>query len=233
MHDHKMERRRQQRHWKVGVLGVVTSASLIGASTGVQAISMGPPIHLNSVTMESTTAGWGIDRHLGGQLVHTIDGGRAWTNVTPPGVTFDELTNHTPYSPPLPPHNTVTWYGSSLVAKTITQLTRSAHGAAVLLVSATTNGGHQWHQWRVRLPDLIDGSVNDPILKQMDFTNTDTGWLIFGPAYPTIAAGMGYGGMELWHTNNGGHTWTRMNQSSRIVAGPMTFTSSTIVVPEN
>ena len=225
---HEMQpNRRRQGRWEVGVLGVVASACLIGTSNGVQASNAGTPIHLDSVTMESTAVGWGIDRHLGGQLVHTADGGRAWTNVTPPGVTFDEPTNNTSYSPPLPPHNTVTWYGSSLVAKTITQLTRSPQGTAVLLVSATTNGGRQWHQWTARLPDLIDGSVNDPILNQVDFANADDGWLIFGPAYPTIAAGMGYAGMELWHTSNGGHTWTRMNQSAQTIAGPMTFTSST------
>ena len=50
-----MEHRRRRRgHWEVGVLGVVASACLIGASTGVQATSVGTPIHLNSVTMEST-----------------------------------------------------------------------------------------------------------------------------------------------------------------------------------
>lgn len=227
MRDHKMEHRRRRGHWEMGVLGVVASACLIGASTGVQATSAGTPIHLNSVTMESTTAGWGIDRHLGGQLVHTVDGGRAWTNVTPPGVTFDEPTNNTSYSPPLPPHNTVTWYGSSLVAKTITQLARSAQGTAVLLVSTTTNGGRQWHQWKVRLPDLVDRSMNDPILHQVDFVNANDGWLIFGPAYPS-AAGMNYVGMELWHTSNGGHTWIRMNQSAEIITGPIAFISATM-----
>ncbi len=55
MRDHKMEHRRRRGHWKVGVLGIVASACLIGASTGVQATSVGTPIHLNSVTMESTT----------------------------------------------------------------------------------------------------------------------------------------------------------------------------------
>ncbi len=217
---------RRRRAREMGVLGVITSACLIGASTGIRATtSMGTPIHLNSLTMESTTAGWGIDRHLGGQLVHTVNGGRTWINVTPADVTFDEPTDHTSYSPPLPPHNTVTWYGSSLVAKTVTQLARSPQGA-VLLVSTTTNGGRTWRQWKVRLPDLVDRSLNDPILHQVDFNGND-GWLVFGPAYPS-AAGMNYTGMELWHTSNGGHTWTRMNQSAEIIAGPVAFANATM-----
>ncbi len=118
-HHHEMHPNQRRRgRWDAGVLGVVASACLIGASNGVQAASAGTPIHLASVTMQSTTVGWGIDRHLGGQLVHTVDGGRTWTNVTPPGVTFDETTNATPdvNVPPSPPHNTVTWYQRAMAS---------------------------------------------------------------------------------------------------------------------
>ncbi len=81
------------------------------------------------------------------------------------------------------------------------------------------------------MADLVNGSVSDPILDQVDFVNADDGWLVFGPAYPS-AAGMDYVGMELWHTTNGGHTWTRVDQipgRAIIAAGRrwVTFTSGT------
>jgi len=232
-HHHEMQPNQRRRgRWEVGVLGVVASACLIGASNGVQAASTGTPIHLASVTMQSTTVGWGIDRHLGGQLVHSVDGGRTWTNVTPPGVTFDEITNATQdvNAPPSPPHNTVTWYQSGSTARTATLISRSANGTGVVLMSETADGGRHWHQWTVHLPDLNEGSLIDPILGQLDFVNADHGWLIVGPGYGSFA-GMDYVGMELWHTTTGGHTWTRVDEisgRSGIMVDALTFTSATV-----
>lgn len=219
------------RHWDVGVLGVLASACLMGASTGGQPSNAGTPIHFASVTMESSTVGWGIDRHLGGQLVHTIDDGRTWANVTPPGVTFDEVTSTTPNAnvPPSPPHNTVTWYQSGAVAKTVTLLSRSADGTGVVLVSETADGGREWHRWRSQLPKLNAGALLTPTLDQLDFTGAGRGWLVAGPGYGS-AAGMDFVGMELWRTTNGGHTWTQVDEisgSSGIMVGALTFNSAT------
>ena len=223
---HLMQRRGRR---DVRVLGVVAIACLIATSSGVQAANAGMAIHLASATMKSATVGWGIDRRLGGQLVHTGNGGRTWTNVTPHDVTFDEATDNTSYSPPLPPHNTVTWYRSGSMAGTATLIARSARGTGILMISETNDGGRLWHQWTVRLADLVDGAVHDPIVTEADFVNAADGWLLVGPAYG-IAAGMGYVGMELWHTTDAGHVWTRVYQipgSSITAVSPVTFTSAT------
>jgi len=227
-HCSEKQQNRRRGGWAVAVLGGVASGCLMGATQGIQTARAGTVIHFASVTMESATEGWGIDRHLGGQLVHTVNGGRTWTNVTPPGVTFDVKTATQAITAPSPPHNTVTWYQSGAVARTATLLSRSASNARVL-ISETVDSGQRWQQWTASLPDWHEQSLIDPLLEQLDFANAHAGWLLVGPGYGSFA-GMGYIGMALWHTNDGGHTWVRVDQingNSGITAGPVTFANAT------
>ena len=165
--------------------------------------------------MESTTVGWGIDRHFGGQLIHTVDGGRAWRNVTPPGVSFHVVINTTwdVNAPPPIGHNTVTWFQNGSIARTVTLLSKTANGSGRVLFSETTDGGQHWRQWTVSLPQLNVAFIFDPILTQLTFVNANDGWLVVGPGVSS-AAGMEYLGMELWHTSDGGHTWVKVSQIS-------------------
>ena len=124
--------------------------------------------------------GWGIDRHLSGQLVHTVDGGRTWTNATPPGVSLDIP----PYKDlqsnllPEPPADTVTDVLSKFRAIVVTERSWSTDGKGVLLlVEDTTTGGRQWQQWTVFLPHLADTAVHNPSPYGVDFVNAKDGWL--------------------------------------------------------
>lgn len=59
-------------------MAVLASACACGASRRVTCA--GTPVHMASVTMESATVGRAVDRHGGGQLVHTAYGGRPPNN---------------------------------------------------------------------------------------------------------------------------------------------------------
>jgi len=228
MRSHRRRRRRGHLGW---VLMVVASTCLIGTSNGAQAASTGTPIHLVSLTMESTTVGWGVDRHLGGQLVHTVDGGRTWINVTPPGISLGVPTYKAMQanSLPEPPDDTVTWIRSGSTAMTITERSHSIRGVGVLEFSETTDSGRHWHQWTVHLGHLADGVIGNPSLYQVDFVSANDGWLQFLPGSSSTAS-MTILGMELWHTTNGGRAWTRVNQispQSGVAVSSVTFTNAT------
>ncbi len=228
---HEMRPHRRRRGPRGWALMVVASTCLLEASNGVQAASAGTPIHLVGVTMESSTVGWGIDRHLGGQLMHTVDSGRTWINVTPPGISLGVPTYKAmqPNSLPEPPDDTVTWVRSGSTAMTVSERSRSIRGAGVLEFSETTDGGRHWHQWTVHLGHLADGVIGNPSLYQVDFVSANDGWLQFLPGSSSTAS-MTILGMELWHTTNGGRAWTRVNQispQSGIAVSLVTFTSAT------
>ena len=90
----------RQRRWKV-ILGAILTSSILLAANVSTALTLSAhahptPVHLASLQMETAMAGWATDQHLaspkalfGGQILHTVDGGRQWTNVTPLHVTFN------------------------------------------------------------------------------------------------------------------------------------------------
>lgn len=189
------------------VLGAILTSSLLLASTR----SEPTVVHLATLKMDTTTVGWATDRHLasptetfGGQILHTVDGGRQWTNVTPPQVTFNEQAG-----PLSLPHDTTTDFVSGSTAWTATETSVSANGTGTILFSVTHDSGAQWRQWLVRLPKLADPAVFNPIVVQVDFINAHQGWMVFEPLTGPDG-GMGASGMELWRTSNGGHCWTRV-----------------------
>lgn len=192
------------------------------------------PMELNvaGLTMKTTRDGWAVGSlpvtPSKTFLVHTSDMGRRWTNVTPNHVTLSVVG--TPGSSqagqPTFPFTTVDYLSGS-VAWTVTESALSTHGMGTIVFSKTHDGGNHWHQWTVRLPNLADMALSDPILKEVDFLNTRDGWLQFGPA-ASADAGMVYPGLELWRTTNGGRSWIRVAQipgRSWIVTGSATFTS--------
>lgn len=222
------------RMWVVASAAVVCSL-LLWTPNGSHASASSPEqppatLHLRHLIMETPRVGWGFSGLLsehptaefGGALLHTVDGGRRWRNVTPPRVTFWVQGGW-----PSLPHNTATAFLSGSSARTVTETAISHRGTGTLLVSGTRDGGRHWRQWTVRLPHLADRAVPNPIVNQLDFANRRDGWLVFGPD-GGAAAGMDPVGMELWRTVDGGHSWIRVTEipgRAGIIAGIVTFTS--------
>jgi len=223
----------QQRRWK-WVLGAILTRSLLASNVWAAppvSTHFGPTaIDVASLQMETTTVGWAIDSHLasstalfGGQILHTVDGGRQWTNVTPPHVTFNGQAG-----PIILPHDTVTDFVSPSIAWAATETAVSyPGGSGTILLSATHDRGMHWQQWTVHLPQLADRAVFNPVVNQVDFVNARIGWMVFGPLTGPDG-GMGASGMELWRTTNGGHSWTRVYQTAHGINGSaVTFNSAT------
>jgi len=217
------------KRWTAIPLATLISTLLFAWPTGTQAASPSTPITIQRLTMESAQVGWGVhwyEAHptagFTGQLLHTADGGHKWSNVTPPRVTFN-----TQGGPPTLPHNTVTDFVSRSTAWTATELSVSAVGTGTMLLSVTHDGGVHWQQWTVKLPKLSDTAVFNPIVDQVAFVHGHDGCLIFGPTTGPDG-GMDPSGMELWHTTNGGHTWTRRYETAQgINVSPIAFNGVT------
>ncbi len=89
------------RRWQAALRAILTSSLLlafnVGSSPAASSHADLTTVHLTSLQMETSSVGWATDRHLasptalfGGQILHTVDGGRQWVNVTPPQVTFND-----------------------------------------------------------------------------------------------------------------------------------------------
>ena len=225
------------RGWKVILGAILMSFILLAAnvSTALTTSAHAHPttVHLASLQMETATVGWATDQHLaspkalfGGQILHTVDGGRQWINVTPPHVTFNEQPG-----PLSLPHDTVTDFVSPATAWAATETSMPADGTGTILLSVTHDSGMHWQQWTVHLPHLSDSDpdqgVFNPIVNQVDFVNAHVGWMVFGPLIPPGGAMPGSYGMELWRTTNGGHTWARVYQTAHGIDSWLTFDSAT------
>ncbi len=223
----------RQRRWN-GILGAILTSSLLVAANGSAALTPSAhvhptTVHLTSLQMETATVGWATDWHLaspkalfGGQILHTVDGGRQWINVTPPHVTFNEQPG-----PLILPHDTVTDFVSPATAWAATETSVSyPSGSGTILLSVTHDSGVRWQQWTVHLPNLADRALFNPILNQVDFVNAHVGWMVFDPLIPPGGAMAGSFGMEVWRTTNGGHTWARVYQTAHGIGWP-TFDNAT------
>ncbi|MCL5064578.1 MAG: hypothetical protein M1600_05840 [Firmicutes bacterium] len=223
----------RQRRWN-GILGAILTSSLLVAANGSAALTPSAhvhptTVHLTSLQMETATVGWATDWHLaspkalfGGQILHTVDGGRQWINVTPPHVTFNEQPG-----PLILPHDTVTDFVSPATAWAATDTAVSyPSGSGTILLSVTHDSGSRWQQWTVHLPNLADRALFNPILNQVDFVNAHVGWMVFDPLIPPGGAMAGSFGMEVWRTTNGGHTWARVYQTAHGIGWP-TFDNAT------
>ncbi len=132
-----------------------------------------PPV----ITMVNTTSGWAFN---GTHFLHTTDGGRQWTNVTPAGMTvhLDRSSNSS--------RNTVWDFQSAQSA----WIAEAINLSGTVLLSHTVDGGQRWIQHTIQFPGISQfGAVST-----LGFVNARQGWLEWGMT-------------DLWKTENGGTSW--------------------------
>ncbi len=132
-----------------------------------------PPV----ITMVNATTGWAFD---GTHFLHTTDGGRQWTNVTPPGMTvhLDRSSNSA--------RNTV-WDFQSAQSTWIAEATNLS---GTVLLSHTVDGGQRWIQHTIQFSGISQFGA----ISALGFVNARQGWLEWGMT-------------DLWKTENGGASW--------------------------
>ncbi len=204
------------RHGKV-VLGAILASSLLRASTHLRSTA----IELSNLQMETPMVGWATDWHLarpkalfGGQILHTVDGGLQWTNVTPAHVTFNEQAG-----PVILPHDSQADFVTGSFAVVATETSQTSTGGSEVLLSTTEDGGQHWQQRSVRMATPYE------TVPAVDFFHRRDGWVEFQPTPVPTAAPIG---IELWRTTEGGQRWTRVYQTPHNEASLVTFNSATL-----
>ncbi|WAH36071.1 WD40/YVTN/BNR-like repeat-containing protein [Alicyclobacillus dauci] len=137
-------------------------------------------VKLTYITMDSTSSGWAVDSR--GRLLHSVDNGHTWENVTPQGVqlSLDRSSG-----------------GTSVVAdwqKSVAGFSPKDDSGTIY---TTHNSGQTWTKGHVAVS-------TDSRVEQIQFVNTDTGFAVVQANL--VASGQ----FELWRTDDGGSTWKRI-----------------------
>ena len=189
---------------RVHMVGVVllTAVAVAGCS-GVQprtvpapvtvATSTPPPIWLETPQMTSPTTGWtlrwirwGVN---GSELVRTTDGGRTWTDVTPPAAALLSLPDAlTPVL--LARDGEHAWLALCCAGQTDTS------AGMLTEVFSTSDGGRTWTESEPLRGPAYGGPAS------LSFTGPDDGWLLL----TTDTAGPARFG-QLYRTDDGGRHW--------------------------
>jgi photosystem II stability/assembly factor-like uncharacterized protein len=139
-------------------------------------------VPITSVTMNTSTAGWGVVQANSGSdnqpIAYTVDGGHTWYNISPASFTASKYGNIGLYAM----SSTEAWVWSDDI------------------LWHTADAGAHWAKSTV--PKGLFGPV-----QQMDFITSTIGWM--------ATTGQGAAGtiaMDIWHTTDGGATWTHVTE---------------------
>jgi photosystem II stability/assembly factor-like uncharacterized protein len=153
-----------------------------------------PPIWLETPQMTSPDTGWTLRWIKWGinasELVRTTDGGRTWTDVTPPAAAA-LLSLPDALAPVLLARDGEhAWLALCCAGQTDTSAGMATE------VFSTSDGGRTWTESELRGP-AYGGPAS------LSFTGPDNGWLLFtmDPAGPARFG-------ELYRTDDGGRHWT-------------------------
>jgi len=171
---------------------VAATQACVGDGTVTPTPPVGDPVVISYIEMFTQTKGWGIGGEQAplNHVLQTMDGGKSWSDVTPPepapipgwpekeAVAFflDIDTAWVTYAPVDGsfPEDTVIWY--------------------------TTDGGASW---AASLPLKVRGDYYEPLF--LLFADGDTGWFMVA-----VGAGMSHQYNEGFKTENGGVTWEKI-----------------------
>jgi len=135
------------------------------------------------VHMVSASVGWAL---TGGAVLHTVDGGRTWTNVTPTSLLKTAHFVNVANQP---------WDRQAAFLNTNTAWVVQFPTTAAVVVYRTTDAGRSWSASSIKTTN--QGGY-------LDMLNSKVDWLL---TYGGAAAGSE--GADLWATSDGGGTWRK------------------------
>lgn len=174
--------------------GPHTAGSSTPTSTAIWTPPPVPRLIFSDIEMKDAANGWArmpvtnSDGTPVTYIFHTSDGGLHWQNVTPPFPVSAALANSAPFHP--------LSGGTTPLSEDF--LTNSVAWALRLPnhIFITTNGGRTWQSETAPAGEI----------QEVTFLDAQHGWII------TKDAGV----MVVFQTNNGGATWTRIQQSGSV-----------------
>lgn len=208
-------RKRYVENKTVSRLGTIAAVLVVGLLVGTfvmirasvhhgttVSVPIATPTHqylgVTDLYMTSNTTGWVLGEGVPDPflVLRTTDGAMNWQDVSPQG------EEHSYYSP-----GKVAFFGTSTMwmAQDVMATPTSQQGPATIF--HTTNGGNTWHKTTIQTHSY---SINS-----LTFNNAQEGWLLteFEPLLlknvPQPASLL-----ELFHTTDGGTTWSRLPDTS-------------------
>ena len=148
-----------------------------------------PRLFLDALQMWSATEGWGRTSRMSEgspRVLHTLDGGSTWTDVTPPGV---------PQGPQVSGDLASLGKDVAWLSVAVYPEDRSGPIPAVVTVYQTVDGGAHWSQGAAF--ELEHGIAEMPV-----FIDTLHGWML-----PWFGEGGSREARDLRKTVDGGRTW--------------------------
>jgi photosystem II stability/assembly factor-like uncharacterized protein len=146
----------------------------------------GNPIQLDEIHMVSQTEGWGIS---GGTLLVTANGGQTWREVTPSVGEVDKI------------------YGAFLDRQTAWIIfSNGGHIDNSLTIYFTTDGGRTWSTNQG--PPIITNVIGDSTWAEFALLDAQNVWVMVRGVYAGAGTHFNH---ELFHTSDGGLTWTSLD----------------------
>ncbi len=149
-------------------------------------------IHMLDASTGWAIGGFGKGSDLSGDHVFkTADSGRTWTDVTPPQHLLDESTRLTALG-----------FFSSASSAWVTYSRADSRPMPASVVWRTQDGGNTWQASQdLDLSSLTEYYMPSDLL----FVGDQNGWFL-----SHVGAGMNHDYVALFHTQDGGQTWTRL-----------------------
>lgn len=151
------------------------------------------PIEIHMFTASN---GWALSG--GNRVMRTTDGGVNWQDATPPDIL--NLGKRMVLVGPRAFYDTATaWVGVTLNAYQAPEY----HSASTALLFHTTDGGKTWQKTVLKFS-------SDRVIGSFVFLNTRIGWFLTFPGPTTNESPDYYTPLDIWHTIDGGKTWTKI-----------------------
>jgi photosystem II stability/assembly factor-like uncharacterized protein len=159
------------------------SSSTPAMAASASVVSSKPTLPLRAIRMLDTKNGWAL---TASSILKTADGGLHWKDVTPANAGINQFAMGQFMS---------TQYAWIAIGPASQQ-----EGAGILMLR-TTDSGISWQR----------SMINDPLVSIVDvphFLNTKQGWMEI-----SSTPGAGSAGSDIWHSNDGGQTWTKLSSN--------------------
>ena len=148
----------------------------------------GDPVQLDSIAMKSRTEGWGLS---GAYVLATADGGQTWREATPPESFPSAAQNQA--------------YGAFLDAQTAwIVFAEDSLIPPEASVWRTTDGGRTW----TPSPPLSHQVVGEKVWAEFAVLDAQNVWMMVRGVYAGAGTHFNH---ELFHTADGGLTWTSLD----------------------
>ena len=160
-----------------------SSTSTPSITPSASTVSSKPAVPLTAIRMLDTQNGWALTAN---SILKTTDGGLQWNDVTPANAGLN----------PFARGQFMNTHDAWIAIGPANQ--QEGPGIAML---RTTDGGLSWQR----------SVITDPVVSLVDvphFINVQQGWLGM-----SSTPGAGSAKSDIWHSNDGGQTWTKLSSN--------------------